>query len=260
MGPCTSPVAQLSSQASFSPARSSGASCNGFLPAHHLADAKSAISLVQALITLLLAVVLGLLVWTSYGVYSQQQSEALTLGTQILQLDLMLDRLGPENAVRGRERLREELKSARKRFWGEGDGDAPPLTYAQARAELGRMGAFFASLKPMTDEERTAIESARTLLTAIVETHLLMRRQLRNPVPTPLINSAIHWAMLVFCCVGLGSTLNTLAFIVELLGAVSVASAIFLILEFSQPYVGLFGIPSDVINQVIAALGEKPIG
>jgi hypothetical protein len=221
------------------------------LPTHHLADAKSAISMVQALMTLLLAVVLGLLVWTSYGVYSQQQSEALTLGTQILQLDLTLDRLGPANSARGRERLREELKSARKRFWGEGDGDAPPLR---------RMGAFFDSLKPVTDEERMAIESARTLLTAIVETHLLMGRQLRNPVPTPLINSVILWAMLLFCCIGMGATLNTLAFIVELLGAISVASAIFLILEFSQPYVGLFRIPSDVINQVIAALGKKPIG
>jgi hypothetical protein len=230
------------------------------VPSHHLADAKSAISMVQALITLLLAVVLGLLVWTSYGVYSQQQSEAMTLGTQILQLDLMLDRLGPENAACGRERLREELMSARKRFWGEGDGDAPPLTYPQARAELSRMGAFFDSLKPVTDEERAAIESARALLIAIVETHLLMGRQLRNPLPTPLINSVILWAMLLFCCIGTGATLNTLAFIVELLGAVAVASAIFLILEFSQPYVGLFRIPSDVINQVIAALGKKPIG
>jgi adenylate cyclase len=228
------------------------------LPTHHLADAKSAISMVQALITLLLAVVLGLLVWTSYGVYSQQQSEAMTLGTQILQLDLVLDRLGSENAARGRERLRDELKSARKRFWGEGEGDAPPLTYPQARAELCRMGAFFDSLKPVTDEERTAIESARTLSTAIVETHLLMGRQLRNPVPTPLINSVILWAMLLFCCVGLGAPLNTLAFIVELLGAVSVASAFFLILEFSQPYVGLFRIPSDGINQIIAGLGKIP--
>ena len=44
---------------------------------------------------LLLALVLGLLVWTSYGVYSQQQSEAHTLGSQVLQLDLALERYGP---------------------------------------------------------------------------------------------------------------------------------------------------------------------
>jgi hypothetical protein len=38
------------------------------------------------------------------------------------------------------------------------------------------------------------------------------------------------------------------------LGAASVASAIYLILEFSQPYRGLFRIPSDVIDQLIVAL------
>jgi hypothetical protein len=38
------------------------------------------------------------------------------------------------------------------------------------------------------------------------------------------------------------------------LGAASVASAIYLILEFSQPYLGLFRISPDGIDQVIASL------
>src|ERR1700735_3742800 len=58
------------------------------LPSQHLAAAKSAITTIQGLVGLLLALVLGLLVWTSYEVYSQQQPEAHTLGSQILQLDL----------------------------------------------------------------------------------------------------------------------------------------------------------------------------
>src|SRR5271156_1628340 len=54
------------------------------LPTQHLADAKSAITTIQGLVTLLLALVLGLLIWTSYGVYSQQRSEAQPLRSQIL--------------------------------------------------------------------------------------------------------------------------------------------------------------------------------
>ena len=79
------------------------------LPMQHLADAKTAITTIQSLMTLLLALVLGLLIGTSYGVYSQQQSEAQTLGSQILQLDLTLEHYGPE-ADRGREDL-ERLAS-----------------------------------------------------------------------------------------------------------------------------------------------------
>lgn len=86
-----------------------------------MAAAKTAITTIQGLVTLLLALVLGLLVWTSYGVYSQQQSEAHTLGSQVLQLDLALERYGAA-AGRGRELLKQELQASRERYWGKGGG------------------------------------------------------------------------------------------------------------------------------------------
>ena len=46
-------------------------------PSQHIADAKSAITTIQGLVALLLALVLGLLIWTSYWVYSHQQSEGI---------------------------------------------------------------------------------------------------------------------------------------------------------------------------------------
>jgi hypothetical protein len=227
------------------------------LPAHHLADAKGVVTTVQGVVTALLAIVLGLLIWTSYGVYSQQQSESTTLGNQLVQLDVLLDRLGPDGQ-RGRDCMREELIATRKRFWGDGETSAPPLSYAEARAELTRMEAFFASLKPAGEPERNVIEQARGLTASIVQTHLLMGRQLQNPIPRVLIDSVVLWATLVFCCVGLGARLNALAVIAELLGAVSLASAIFLILEFSQPYVGHFRISPTRIDDAIASLASAP--
>jgi hypothetical protein len=225
------------------------------LPAQHIADAKATIGMVQGLVTLLLALVLGLLVWTSYGVYAQQLSEAHAMGSQILQLVLALDRYGPD-AAGARELLRKELLDSRERFWGH-EGGATPLTYAESRAELRSMDGFFARLKPATDEQRAALEAARGLSASIVQTHYLMARQLNNPLPGPLIASVVLWAAFLFCCIGLGATFNALAVIVELLGAVAVASAIFIILEFTQPYYGLFRIPSEGIDKVIAALAAE---
>jgi hypothetical protein len=233
-----------------------GSALQWLLPTQHLADAKGAIGTIQGLVTLLLALVLGLLVWTSYGVYSQQRSEAHALGSQILQLDLALDRLGLE-ADRGRELLKQELIATRERFWGR-DGAGPTLlTYAESRAELCSIDDFFAALKPTADERRRALDAARQLSASIVETHYLMSSQLRSPIPHSLLVSVVCWATLVFTCVGALSTFNALAGIYEALGAASVSSAIFLILEFSQPYVGLFNIPPDGIDQVIAALSAK---
>ena len=69
------------------------------------------------LVTLLLALVLGLLVWTSYGVYTNQVNESQSLGPVVLQLDFALERYGPA-ARRGRELLHGLVLRARERFWG----------------------------------------------------------------------------------------------------------------------------------------------
>jgi hypothetical protein len=226
------------------------------LPTQHMADAKGAITTIQGVISLLLALVLGFLIWTSYGVYSLQQSEAQTLGSQILQLDLALERYGSE-ADRGRELLKQELIATRERFWG-GDGLAR-LTYGESRAELRDFDGFFATLKPTTDEQRRQLDVARQLSASIVQTHYLMSRQLRNPFPRVLLICVVCWATLVFTCVGALSTANALSVVYEALGAASVASAVYLILEFSQPYSGLFRIPSESVDQVIAFLSSNQL-
>jgi hypothetical protein len=230
------------------------------LPSQHIADAKSAITTIQGLVALLLALVLGLLIWTSYGVYSQQQSETHTLGSQVLQLDLALERYGPE-ADRGRELLRLELMATRERFWGGGGARPARLAYAQSRAELRDFDGFFAALKPSDDEQRHQLDKGRQLSFSIIQTHYLMSRQLLSPIPMALLISVVSWATLLFTCIGASSGVNALAIIYEALGAAAVASAIYLILEFSQPYLGLFRISSEGVDQVIAELSaNRPAG
>jgi hypothetical protein len=53
------------------------------------------------------------------------------------------------------------------------------------------------------------------------------------------------------------SSFDALSLTVEALGAAAVASEIFLILEFSQPYLAFFGIKPYGIDQVIAALSAR---
>jgi hypothetical protein len=66
------------------------------LPVQYLTDAKGMVGSITGLVILLLALVLGLLVWTSYGVYTTQNTESQALGPTILQLDFALERYGPE--------------------------------------------------------------------------------------------------------------------------------------------------------------------
>jgi len=226
------------------------------LPAHHLTDAKGVITTVQGLVTALLALVLGLLIWTSYGVYAQQHTEMITLAGQVLQLDVLLDRLGADG-LRGRALLRDQMVAMRKRFWNNNGDSGPLVPYALARAEFTETDCFYARLKPASGEDKDVVDQARSLSTSIIMTVVLMGRQLRNPVPHALISSVVLWAVVVFCCLGTTATLNALSVVVELLGAVAVASAIFLIIEFSQPYSGNFRISADGIDQRIEELAKR---
>jgi len=128
------------------------------------------------------------------------------------------------------------------------------MSLRDSRAELRDFYAFFAKLKPATGEQRRLLDPARQLSASIVQTHYLTSTQLRNPFPKTLLISVVCSATLLFTCVGATSTINALSIIYEALGAASVASAIYLILEFSQPYLGLYRIPSDIVDQVIATL------
>ena len=57
---------------------------------------KDMIGAVAGLLTLLSALVLGLLIWTAHGVYSGQNTAIQTLAAKVLQLDLALSDYGPE--------------------------------------------------------------------------------------------------------------------------------------------------------------------
>ena len=225
------------------------------LPVQHVADAKGVISSIIGLVTLLLALVLGLLVWTSYGVYTHQNSESQSLGPMILKLDLTLEQYGPE-ARRGRDLLRAATARARDRFWGERGRAGGVSPYAQARADLQDITAFFANLEPATDRQKQLIGAALPNFMQVVEKTLLMTRQLANPVPKLLIFVVIGWSALLFMSYGLLGTLNALSVIAEALGSIAVASAIFMILEFSQPYSGMVRISPIGVDNLIAVLGR----
>src|SRR5271157_761894 len=99
-----------------------GASVAGMLlqldiPADTLSASKGSVGAMVGLVGLLLALVLGLLVWTAFGVFSTQQAEAHSLGPVIAEIDLCLEKLGVEGAP-GRAGLRAALQRSRVRFFG----------------------------------------------------------------------------------------------------------------------------------------------
>jgi hypothetical protein len=141
------------------------------LPPQMLADAKGAILGLVGLVTLLLALVLGLLIWASYGVYSAQISEAQSLGPVVLDLDYTLKLYGPETA-KLREGLKQATLRARERFFGGGHAKPISFTLTDSRNAVQYTNDLFNALKPATDEQRELLATAKQLRTTVIQTDL----------------------------------------------------------------------------------------
>lgn len=76
------------------------------LPDHHTTGgSRDMIAAIAGLLTLLCALVAGLLIWTAYGVYSGQNAQIQAVASKVMQLDLALSDYGPEaNAARAAPR------------------------------------------------------------------------------------------------------------------------------------------------------------
>jgi hypothetical protein len=123
------------------------------LPVQYVTEARGTVGAMVGLITpLLLALALGLLIWTAFSVFTTQQAEAQSLGPMILELDLALERYGPE-ASGGRERLREGLARSRERFFGDEVHGPQAFTFEESRANIRGVADYFDGLRPESERK-----------------------------------------------------------------------------------------------------------
>ena len=224
--------------------------------------AKDMTGAVVGLVTLLLALVLGLLIWTGYGVYSAQKASIQTLAINGLKFDGALANYGSETAD-GRRILREGLKTTIMEIWGGGyDGDFVVKNYGYALANLKDRQAYLDTLQPTTDAQKAAKADASQSAVAIGQTRMQMALALVDPISYPLLAIVVAWATCLFCGYGLLSKPHPMAFVILGFGALAIASAIYCIVDLSSPYSGLFQVSPKPITDVLQAVDAagKPAG
>ena len=116
--------------------------------------------------------------------------------------------------------------------------------------------SYFDSLRPATDTQNKSLDSARDLARKFADTQMLMARQLANPFPPYVLIVVVCWASALFLGNGLVATPNAVSVGAHLLGAIAIGSAIFLMLELSQPYTGVIRLSSAGVDRLLQVLGE----
>ncbi len=228
------------------------------LPEGHTSDrSREMIGAIIGLLSLLLALVLGTLIGSAFSFYSTQKSEIEAFASRALQLDLALAEFGPETAAE-RASMKETLTKVRRMlWWRDGPGAVKPdFTVAEPLQPLKAMDEYVASLDPKTPAQHQFQAAAAAHASAMEQTRLLISLQLASPVSWPLVVIVVSWAMILFCGFGVLSRINATTVAALGFGAFAVGSALFLILELSQPFTGVFRLPPAPIDQMLASLNK----
>src|ERR1700753_94771 len=146
------------------------------LPEHHTTGgSRDMIAAIAGLLTLLCALVAGLLIWTAYGVYSGQNLQIQSVASKVMQLDLALSDYGPE-AMPARAQLRDALAKTIDQVWGanESDSNFAANTFASALQNLREREKVLRDLHPSTDEQKQALTAALSASDALSQARMQM--------------------------------------------------------------------------------------
>jgi hypothetical protein len=223
------------------------------LPDHHLSrDAKDVINLSTAVIGTLAALALGLLISSAKTTYENANTELKTSVAHVVLLDRVMSQYGPET-MGARADLRKLVENRLARAWNSdpasssnGDRDPGLETVEKSLREL------------MPDSSPKKLLQARVLKICddIDEGYWLQTETVGGGLPGPFLIILVFWLAVLFATFGLLAPVNTTVMVTLMTCAISVAAAIYLIVDMDHPYVGFIHISDEPLRAALQQLGR----
>ncbi len=223
------------------------------LPADHLdSESKDVVRVGMGVVATMVALVLGLLIASAKGFYDTQNAELTQMSANVVLLDQMLAHYGPD-ATRDRALLRGAMVATLDQMWSSESGLAAAMPRnADTQALFDRLER----LEPKTEEQRLLKGQVLSIGVALAQMRWLIYEQRATPIPMPLLIALIIWLTLVFISSGLFARSNPTVIATFFAAALSVAAAMWLIMEMYQPYSGVIQVSSAPLRAAIAQLGQ----
>jgi Protein of unknown function (DUF4239) len=248
----SSTAAFLTSFASILIGAAIGMSLKRFLPADVLdGGSKEAIRLGAGFLSTLSALVIGLMIASAKNSYDTQNTNIRQLGANVVLVDQMLLKYGPETKP-ARTLLRELISSAASRIWQE---NAERNRHGSTFIVSGTADRFYnlvEGLTPANDEQTSLKSRIVQATTEIGRTRILVFTQSDNAIPVPFFIVLTFWLVVIFASFSVFAEPSPIVIASILVFALSVSSALFLIVDLSQPFDGLMQISNHHLQMVLS--------
>jgi len=216
-------------------------------------DARDVVKLVMGLVATMAALVLGLLVASANTAHDRQTERLREFSADIILLDRTLALYGPD-AQTLRDGLREVIRQTHDAVWSTNGVRPENLNSATVQGSALANLRMVAALEPQTDTQRTLKARAFDQVDTVSRTRLQMFESRGGQIVWPFLAVLIFWISILFLGFGLLAPVNPTLAVTQFLGALSVAGALFMILELNEPYGGLLRISDAPLSAAIAQI------
>jgi len=228
-----------------------GARLRTRLPSEHLShDSREIIKLGIGLIATLVALILGLLVATAKSSFDAKGAEIKQIAAKIVQMDRVLRQFGPEAA--GVRRTLHALVAARvERPWME---ETRAVDDAALASRLDEFVDSILALHPANERQQWLKSRALQLSNEALSLRWLFAQDVESTLSRPLLVVLVFWLAVIFASLGLFAPRNATVFVVLAFCALSVSTAVFVVLEFDRPFSGLIELSREPFRTALRQL------
>jgi hypothetical protein len=222
------------------------------LPKHHLSkESQDTVKLGAGMVATMSALVLGLLVSSAKSSFDAMNLSIAQNGAKIVQLDHLLAEYGPETRPL-RAALKQSLAARVENVWSREGG----LRTVEKSTAVLDFQIKLRSLLPANDLQKSLVLQAQQISNDVWQNRLMMIEQQAEPVPVVFLVLLVFWLTLMFLSFGLFAPRNLTVCAVLFICALSVSSAIFLILEMSHPLDGYIKVSSAPLLKALELIGQ----
>jgi hypothetical protein len=227
------------------------------LPVHHFSeDSKKAVNSGVALIATMTALVLGLITASAKSNYDQLDATVRESAVNLMKLNEVLVRIGPESE-KARAALRDTVAVAIEANWPDASSSEPrPEDTSRLTGKQERVFSEIRMLPEQTAYQQWLKAHALDMAEGMRGARWAMVASMGTSVPAPFLVVLVFWLVVIFVSFGLVAPRNGTVIVILFACALSVASAIVLVLEMDGPFSGMIRISPDPLKFVLSRMGE----
>jgi hypothetical protein len=243
-----------------------GAIIRPLLPEEH--KAQETVQLVQLLVGMLVtfaALVLGLLTASAKTVFDTTDNDVRAYAAAIIELDRAMRDYGAD-LDETRAVLRSYTAAAIASTWpaephppGDYYPQVEPSPHASGKLESRALGELLDRgqrqvrlLQPADAYHRKLADNTATRFEQLIALRWKLIEEAHGTISYPFDRILVGWLLIIFLCFGLIAPRNALSLVTIMLGALSIASAVLVILDLDTPFTGPIMVHSQPMREALA--------